>query len=123
MNKLALGSLIILLAGCAAPFQGGPSKEEFEKADFGPPPARPEDAIRTYMKEVLKDPFSAQYEFASPEKAWFGKEGGLLVSRDIQYGWRVIARVNAKNSFGGYVGWQTWIFTFRNGQLMQVNQL
>ena len=60
------------------------------------------------MRQRLKDPASAIVEM-SPCAAIDGS----------QVTW---ARVNAKNSFGGYTSFQTWQLTFRNGSLVQIRQ-
>ena len=117
VNKVILGLVLTSLSGCALPYQGGPSSEEFAQGDFGSQPTNYEQTVREYMNNSLKDPFSAQYQFGQPEKAWYGNPGGLLVSRDIRYGWGVLVRVNAKNSFGAYVGWRNYGFYFKNNRL------
>lgn len=117
MRGILIAVLGLFATGCAVPYGGGPSTEEFNKADFGSPPQNYEQAIKNHMSNCLKDPFSAQYQFGQPEKAWYGKTGGLLVSRDVRYGWGVLTRVNAKNSFGGYVGWRNYAFYFRDSKL------
>ena len=37
LTLLALVCMALLIAGCAVPFRGGPSKDELEGADYGPP--------------------------------------------------------------------------------------
>lgn len=106
------------LAACAVPFQGGPKPEDMARADFGPAPENPQPAILAWMNDTLKDPFSANLEILGPpEKSWWGNPGGLLYARDIHYCWMVKTRINAKNSFGGYIGWKFYNFFFRDGKI------
>ena len=110
--------LCIIAIGCAIPFRGGPSKEEMDRADFGPAPTDCEKVIKKWMKDNLRDPFSAQIEeISQPEKSWWGQLGGLAVARDIKYGWVVTAKINAKNAYGGYIGFKKYWFYFRDGEI------
>jgi hypothetical protein len=36
------------------------------------------------------------------------------------FGWEVVVKVNSKNSFGGYEGYQTYRFFFRDNKLIKV---
>ena len=120
-NILVLFSImfvVLMTAGCAIPFRGGPSQEDLAKADYGPPPTDYEKQIQKWMNDNLKDPFSAKMEEMSlPEKSWWGNLGALLTPREINYGWRVTAKINAKNSFGAYIGWKKYYFYFRGGEI------
>jgi hypothetical protein len=120
--RLAAG-LFLALAGCAVPFQGGPSADEFAHADFGPPPVNYASAIHEHLGRTLFDPFSAHIEIGQPEHAWYGTVGGLAVPRDIRFGWRVPVRVNARNRYGGYVGWRNYFFTFSGEQLVSTYEV
>lgn len=120
---LAILCLAIASAYCAVPLRGGPSTEEVARADCGPRPdeADCEQAIKNWMNERLKDPYSAHLEFLSgPERGWWGNTGALLTPRVINYGWCIKARINAKNSLGGYIGWKPYHFYFRDGELQFV---
>ena len=110
--------MVLMIAGCAVPFRGGPSKVELEAADCGPKPIEYEKAIMKWINDNLKDPFSAKTEEISlPEKSWWGTTGALLQSRNINYGWMVSAKINAKNSWGAYVGWKKYYFYFRGEEI------
>jgi len=54
---------------------------------------------------VLKDPMSAQYQFAVPTKGYM--HDAPIAGGKIHYCWKVEAKINAKNSFGGYVGFRS----------------
>jgi hypothetical protein len=73
-------------------------------------PGKYQLAIRAYMAQRLKDPYSAVYRFDTPYKAML--TDGLLVGHQKHFGWIVPTWINAKNSFGGYSGEQLYIIMF-----------
>jgi hypothetical protein len=88
-----------LLAACRAT----PSEQALQQADYGAPPGGAHrDAIRAAFGDLLLDAASAQFDFESPEQGW-GTAGGGFV-----YGWVVLTRVNSKNQFGAFTGWQDY---------------
>lgn len=111
LPRLIYGLAIVvglsLTSGCVDPAM-------VESADYGvePTATQYELAIRSYMEKSLKDPESARYKFFAPSKGWTRLHGQTF------FGWFVTAQVNAKNSFGGYTGAQTYVFFFFNGQFM-----
>ena len=80
--------------------------------DFGPPPADPIEAAKLLMPEVLKDPASATYQFSNTFKGRC-KRGRLGGAQWI--GWAANVSINAKNSFGGYTGYQPYTILFSGG--------
>lgn len=72
----------------------------------------------TFMKTYLKDPLSAQYEWKTITPAWIHMQPTAFHPR--MYGYALEALVNAKNSYGGYVGFVPFRFFFRDGALKQV---
>ena len=117
----ALAFVVFLCGACAIPFQGGPGKEEMDKADFGPSPVGFETLMREWLRNNLKDYDSAKIEgFTEPMKSWWGNTGALLVPREINFSWMVSVRINAKNAFGAYVGWKVYQFHFRDGKIQHV---
>ena len=110
--RLSLSLLVLALSGCVAM---APNAEELNKADYGkePDPAFYRPFIEKALKADLFDPFSAVVEIGEKhEKGWCRIQEPMFQVRFI-YGWRVCARVNAKNRFGGYVGWHGYSFFFR----------
>lgn len=97
--------LALLLGGCV------PTVAELRSADYGPPPEQHHQLFVAAISAALKDPYSAHYQVAPPSHGWRRLSGG------IEYGWYVCGLVNAKNSYGGYVGYTpAWIFV-RSGQV------
>ena len=98
----------VLVGGCAS----RPTQQEMSAADYGSYPTDYEQIIRSYMQRTLKDPESARYEFLNqPQTAWTSMGGK-------KYGYAVCAYINAKNSFGGYVGNRLSYFLIKNSQVI-----
>ena len=77
-----------------------------EPTDCGAEPVNAEVAIRAHMQTAFKDPESARYRFVGPPKKYFN---GLRCIYQIE------AFVNAKNSYGAYVGERRVTFFLRDG--------
>jgi len=86
-----------------------------ETADTGSKPGNYKRLVEEAIREQLKAPDSAKFSgMTSPRKELIVKEG------DFIYGYSTCVYVNAKNSYGGYVGKQLyWIF-LRNNQVLRV---
>lgn len=92
------------LAGCAT----APNSAEI---DYGNPPINPRAAVIEYFEPRLKDPASAHYKVGEPVRAT--ARNGLLFGGGIGFaGYIVDVELNAKNSFGGYTGWEPWTVFF-----------
>lgn len=73
-------------------------------------------AVITYMTPRLKDPASAQWVMRGEfEKGFAYDETGSLV-----IGYMTAFAVNAKNSYGGYTGFQTHYAFMRDGVILQL---
>lgn len=102
-----------LVAGCAS-F----TPEELASLDYGPYPDNYKDIVQRYIDAKLKDPASAVVEYrADPGKIW--QKGSIISSKE--YGWGVCLWINAKNSYGGYVGRRPYAFLIRNGTIVHVH--
>lgn len=107
--RMICAAAFAILAGCAAP---PPTQQELAAANYGPPPRNYKASIIAYMGAILKDPESARYGFyGEPAKGYMG------ASR--KFGWVACAMVNAKNSFGGYVGARQYIFLIRDDVVVE----
>jgi hypothetical protein len=103
MKKIYFAALSILV-GCTAP---PPTQQELAAANYGPPPKNYKATVMMFMGGILKDPESARYGFyIEPAKGYMG------ASR--KFGWATCATINAKNSFGGYVGAKLYFLLIRN---------
>ena len=115
MNTLIVAWSVALLASCATT----PLDEELCHTGYGAPLTTDwRSAIRSWFHDQLKDPSSAQYEFTQPRKGYARtppSEGEKLV-----VGYKVIAEVNAKNTYGDYAGFRPYLFIFRNNAIAYV---
>lgn len=107
------------LADCATPQAVEPLPADFE---FGEQPENYDALVKAHFDGILKDPESARYTY---EDGWLKVQcNGLTVrwqERQLDYaGWAKVVRVNAKNSYGGYVGDTRYIALFDRGQLREV---
>ena len=114
MNYIYFLATALLLSGCASSFQKPKSS-----ANYGIPPVNYEQTIKEYFESVLKDPESARYRFSQPIKA-YENEGLLFGGKVAWLGYLVDTQVNAKNSYGGYVGYKPYVFLFNGSQIRHV---
>lgn len=129
LRMIAL-ALIVSIAGCAA-LEDKWHTTTIEDTATGEPPVEYVKIIKTYLENSLKDPFSAQYkDFSLPIKGSYQKSdiiqsptlvnvNGYVQVTNI-HGWQVVVEVNAKNSYGAYVGWKTYTFIFRDEKIIYV---
>lgn len=116
-NILMLTFISIILAACAS---GPPTKEELASADYGSVISQSDaqQKAQSFLSNRLKDPYSAQYQWGNVYQGWIRHapiHGGGLV-----FGYILDVNVNAKNSFGGYVGFKPYRFVFYNGAIKTV---
>ena len=92
-----------------------PDPVQISATSFAPAPTDDEvmAAVRTHERAKLKDPYSAIYECGRPRKAWTNVFGRII------YGWAVACTVNAKNSFGAYIGAQPRGYLFQGPAIVQ----
>lgn len=107
MKKLLCLISLSVLAGCVS----NPTSMEINNGDYGAAPSKElyEAKIKSYQEQRLKDPDSAKYRFSEPHKGWCKFDG------KVNYGWIVDYTLNAKNSFGGYVGQKPQFAFVKNG--------
>ncbi|MBV8280174.1 MAG: hypothetical protein JO170_33605 [Verrucomicrobia bacterium] len=114
MKRLVAIAIAPLLAACTTMT----TPAEIAAADYGPPPAADyEQQIKNYMLGVLKDPMSAQYIFSTPAKGGVVHDVAIAGGKPHFY-WEVDVKINGKNSYGAYTGFQQYAFWFHNGKLM-----
>ncbi len=97
MRQIVAVLVLCLTAGCI-------STSELTPERCGPPPtmAQAEWGVSYYVQNVgLKDPGSAQVRNIQIVR----RHGQANIHGNI-YGWLVTFELNAKNSFGGYVGFR-----------------
>ncbi|WP_153985153.1 hypothetical protein [Lonepinella koalarum] len=94
-------------------------------ADYGILPKNYQKKATEYLKSTLKDPDSAKFSnFTKPRKEHvIYSKGKYITPNDVFYGYSTCVLVNAKNSYGGYVGNQLyWIF-FYNREVFRTQKV
>lgn len=99
----------LMTSGCASV-----DPQAAARADYGPPPANAEAQIRAYFEQTLKDPDSMKLRVGELFKC--AMQGN---SDHLTCGWVQVVECNAKNSYGGYVGFRRHYFYFHDGKLLQ----
>ncbi|WP_413496361.1 hypothetical protein [Morganella psychrotolerans] len=96
MKNIFIILVALFISGCVAK----PTMIEEQHADYGDKPSKElyEAKVKAYQESRLKDPMSAVYSFSEPRKGW------CIFNGKVNFGWIVDYTLNAKNSYGGYVG-------------------
>ncbi|HOT98780.1 MAG TPA: hypothetical protein PKZ83_16775 [bacterium] len=115
--KRALFFTVILaafVAGCAHL----PKREVFDSLTYGLPLSAEvyDSKIKESMELKLLDPQSALYKFSEPRRIWYRSDE--VLEGKVNGGWGVATLINAKNTLGGYVGWNEFLFIFSGGDLV-----
>lgn len=120
INRYTFTLLVVLtIAGCAS----GPTQQDIASADYGSAIQQDEaeSQIKSYFNRSLKDPESARYGFSEVEKGHI--IGNAFQGSPLYVGYTVYAKVNAKNSYGGYTGDKGYLFLFQNGRLAKGQEI
>lgn len=106
---------VSVIVGCAS----APSREQLESGDYGADLSSQEceSIVKTHVLSRLKDPDSAKFRFDSACEKGYVSSAPLL-GREAQLGWRQTGFVNAKNSFGGYTGFNKFEALMRDGEVV-----
>jgi hypothetical protein len=103
---------VVLVGGCASGEKLDPVA--LKAADYGTFPTDYENIVKAYYQTRLKDPYSAQYRFTEPYQGYL-RATPIVGGKPTKFGYIVEVYVNAKNSFGGYVGEELERLFIRNG--------
>lgn len=107
MRRLVIVPALLILAGCTPP--------KVMPEAYGPRPTEAEarSAVEAWTRQALKDPYSAvigEVRVGSRASGYNGiRDGGWT------HGWEVWFQVNAKNSFGAYIGHRTYCILWSHG--------
>ena len=112
MPRLVLAFFALAFCSCVSYVAPAPG------SDYGAPPTKAiRKPIARYFGEVLKDPGAAKYRFGTPRKAYAHRSG---VPEVAFQGWGIPVEVNARNTFGGYGGFEMFFALVRDGELRSV---
>ena len=121
-RAVLIGSLCLLAACAVTQPSAQVSMKTVRSENYGSYPKNYERQVRQYLNDTLLDPDSAKIRIGTPHKV-FQTYNPLANTyppktpkelKSNQY-YVVCAEVNAKNTFGGYTGWQTKIYRFVDG--------
>lgn len=123
---LMIGTAFVLTA-CAvsAPTKHTVTMTRIKSVDYGAYPKNYEQRIRQDLENRLLDFDSAKIKIILPPKKTYEISNKYTYDNDLVRrvsGWEakafysVCVNVNAKNSYGGYTGWQTHRYKFWNNE-------
>lgn len=117
MKRIIVFSVLMALLSACAPM---PTQQQIDSADYGKVISQNEAefALRNFFQIYLKDPDSARYSFGPVYKGY--SVGNAFEGRKLTAGYLLDLTVNAKNSFGGYVGAKPYKAIFQNGRLVHL---
>jgi hypothetical protein len=115
-SLLVLSVLAMMVNGCATM----PTAKELAKAEYGSPISQQDAEAKAieYLKQRLKDPDSAKIEWGAVQQGWMRE--APINGNQLRFGYILTANINAKNSFGGYIGYRPYQFVFFNGVIVSV---
>ena len=127
MNKRLPAALLgsTLLTGCyTLPDPTEFTMEQIHHLDYGSYPRNHEQLIKRHLAQTLIDPRSMMLDGISRPRKFVRFERRFHpIETDtpirIITGYVVCARVNAKNSYGGYTGWQLHPYLIRDGRIYE----
>ena len=83
------------------------------------------DALNAYLARTLKDPDSIKQFRVLTKPVWATWRGTGYWVNSLDGGWLVCYELNAKNSYGGYVGLRTHgvVFHVNGGRLIPIQEV
>ena len=110
LSVLTLALILTMTAGCVSL----PNEQELQSLEYGPYPENYEAIVKTYYEMLLKDPSSVQYRsITRPYQSYYGNR-----LEGVHHGYKTCVTLNAKNSYGAYVGFKTDVLLIRNGAVV-----
>ena len=84
---------------------------------YGVYPIAYREIITRWLQERLLDASTAQLEFTEPTAAEIKTKAGRASGYSVDF------RVNSRNKFGMYTGWQKYRVLMRNGEIIWANRV
>lgn len=115
IRSIAFAALLAstALSGCAS------APPEYVEEDYGPPISQEDAEARAepYFKKLLKDPYSAVFEW-QPIRKGYWQSAPIFGGRSAP-GYVLEGTVNARNSYGGYTGAKRVVIVFNYGAVLK----
>lgn len=107
---------LVGLAGCAT----GPTAEDINAYDYGPPPTKEQiiAAAEPAVRNLLRDPESAQFRWGGYPvlRSYYRK-----ILQGAVFGYVTCGEVNARNGFGGYTGYDPFVVVWDKGRIVSID--
>ena len=118
-TSAAAAFAVSVLAGCqTAPVD----RAVVESGDYGPYPENYRELIEAYWRPILKDPYSARYHYTREPFRCYMRDAPVAGGKPVYFGYCVIFAMNAKNSYGAYIGETTYRFFIKNGRTKEFSK-
>ena len=123
-HPLILAAVAFLFSGCGT--ASNAKRNEILKsagpADYGPPPPANHHAVEIQLlRKRLRDPDSMKIDYGRVGKVTIRALRALAFHKpEVVPVWISGIKVNAKNGFGGYTGYQPYYFAWKNGRIIAV---
>lgn len=118
MKKILVVTLLILLNACGPIYRSNLEelKQTAKQEDFGnPPPKNYKEIGENAIKEYMRDPDSAQFkDWTEPHTCLFPSRNSMTIP---ELGWCNSVKVNGKNGFGGYIGYELYHIVWKNNYI------
>jgi hypothetical protein len=116
MLLTVLGTAAVYLTGCAT---NPPvfTSQQLATAHYGQPLTIDwQAAVKGWFLKKVTDPLSAQYTFnGPPHKGYIHTALNGTI-----FAYFTVVRVNAKDSYGAYIGFLPYLFIFKNNHIIKV---
>lgn len=115
LKPMVIAFSATVLVSCAS----APTAEQLASANYGRDMS-PQECVsiaEQVVANALKDPSSAQFRHENCIKGYWSSVP--ILGMPIEYGWFQQGEVNAKNSFGGYVGFAPYQVLIRDGRAVR----
>jgi len=115
LRNFGLGSLLLVFTGCAS----GPTTEQLSRANYGRNMMAAECVAiaEQVVGNRLRDPNSAQFRHLQCYQGYWTSVP--VRGMGVEFGWRQEGQVNAKNAFGGYVGFRSYYVLIRDNSVIR----
>ncbi len=113
-HTLLTVAMCVLFTSCSSM----PTTTQIKSAEIGTAPSDDvvKSAVNGYLNRTLKDPASAQVGYSKVYKTAYRRNA----FSSPKFAWGVTCSVNARNSYGGYVGSQSYCFYFLDDKLVAI---
>jgi len=120
MKLLIVISFSISFLACTT-VQYEPTPEQLALADYGSQPQVSElpELVRYYIKHNgFFDPNGAEIEECQNKGKNYALVDSYANPATFRFGWSVACFINTKNRIGGYTGFKTYDYLYKNGKIV-----